>query len=124
MGEWMDEWMDEWLGDDEWMNEWANEWMNEWINHWRDVDGWIKTLLHGHITKSLDQKKANVPQWIVEEMNERAKLALGGNDEKKKHQIELELQVLGLTWNDTEECLYNIHGIGKKFDASDAEHML
>ena len=69
------------------------------------------------------EKIANVYLWIVSKMNERAELALSGNDAKKKHQIELELQVLGLTWNNTEECLYNIHGIGKKFDTSDAEHL-
>lgn len=71
-------------------------------------------------------KAEQVPQKIVEYFNKRARMALQTKDtaDATKEQMEAELVVLGLTWSEELDCLVHSVGIGKKFDACDAEHML
>jgi hypothetical protein len=61
-----------------------------------------------------------LPAMIVEFMNERARVKKRSRDSM----IEKELLVMGLAFNDDLNCLVHRRGIGKKFDASDAERLL
>lgn len=68
--------------------------------------------------------KRKIPFWIVWEFNRRVKLIMGGSNKKKKETLSAELKVCALEWCKKEECLYHVLGIGKRFDACDAEHLL
>lgn len=68
--------------------------------------------------------KRKIPFWLVWEFNRRVKLILEGSDKKKKETLSAELKVCALRWCKKEECLYHVLGIGKRFDACDAEHLL
>jgi len=76
----------------------------KWYNKWAD-----ETLNHSLCQPERHQQIHKTPTDT-----ERTKLA----------QCEDELLVLGLRWSVELSCLVHIHGIGKKFDSSDAEHML
>ena len=68
--------------------------------------------------------KETLPGYIVTMMNTMAVDALFGDDEGKQNYMRDFLMVLGLVWNNDLQCLVHNCGIGKKFDASDTEHML
>ena len=67
---------------------------------------------------SLEQLE--LPAMLVEFMNKRARDKMDSQDSM----IEEELLVTGLALNDDLNCLVHRRGIGKKFDASDAERLL
>ena len=74
---------------------------------------------HAHLSIS------EVPQQIVEHFNYRVKKAYAGElPRTSREQIQLELQVMGLTWSTKLNCLVHSLGIGKRFDVCDAEHLL
>ena len=65
-----------------------------------------------------------IPSWIVTWYNREVKTKIETGTENIKQQTEDELLVLQLCWSIEYECLVNTQGINKKFDSSDAEHML
>ena len=78
---------------------------------------------YNDIPGSSEQEKiAMMPQWICDKLNERAKNRL--NEESTKEQMTMELNVLGLFWDEQEQLLRHSFGIQKKLDASDCEHLL
>ena len=68
--------------------------------------------------------KETLPGYIVKMLNTKTSDALFGDDKGKQIYIRDFLLVLGLVWNNDLKCLVHNCGIGKKFDASDTEHML
>ena len=71
----------------------------------------------------LDKCK-EIPNWIVQCYNTWANKALNHADPEVNNQCKDEMLVLRLKWSNELSCLVHVDGIGKKFDASDAEHML
>jgi hypothetical protein len=93
-----------------------------------DVAKWLRRSLPNDGKGKVELN--NVPQAIVDHFNARARGALSKTGINKcdggvtKIQLESELTLLGLTWSTELDCLRHKSGIGKRFDASDAEHAL
>lgn len=68
------------------------------------------------------------PEWLVLEMNARARRILVDRqpqtNDVTEDQLKLELTVMGLEWSTELDCLVHKYGIGKKLDSSDTEHLL
>ena len=56
--------------------------------------------------------------------NDYVRKALNSGKVSLIKQTKDDILVLGLQWLETFDCLVHKYGIGKKFDACDAEHML
>ena len=95
----------------------------------KDAASWLKRSLPNGKGKG-KVKLNNVPQAIVDHFNTRARSALSTTGINNcdgcltKVQLESELTLLGLTWSTELDSLRHESGIGKRFDASDAEHAL
>jgi hypothetical protein len=66
----------------------------------------------------------NIPSWIVTWYNQDVQERIETGNENIKQQTKDELLVLQLSWSIEHGCLVHTQGIKKKFDSSDAEHML
>ena len=86
-----------------------------------------KSVKSGDVTSSvmskLDKCKA-IPNWIVQCYNTWVSEVYNIAEAKSMKDCNDELFVLRLRWSKELLCLVHVDGIGKKIDASDAEHML
>ena len=116
------------------------------LTHKNDLKAYYRRMKHTNanciedlIYLKQDYLAALLPGWLVEQFNARAGKVLGlviDKDEDSennvlsdmldtptKEQLLRELSVLGLRWHPALKCLVHVNGIGKRFDASDTEHL-
>ena len=81
---------------------------------------------HPNHAKKMTEKEILelIPSWIVSWYNDEVQTRLKTGKENIIQRTQDELLVLGLRWSEKYQCLVHTQGIQKKFDSSDAEHML
>ena len=84
---------------------------------------WESEMTEEEASASLIHKLKQVCSWMVDKINQKAKLNLIHCLDEMLEQMIHELMVIGIEWKGAENGhLVHTMGIKKKYDASDVEH--